>query len=61
MRTLNMRAVPPEFRAEFIRKGWRHVEHIYGARTDLIRKWLYLSGLGTEAERAAVRRRRLGA
>ncbi len=51
-----MRPPPPEFRQEFIRKGWRHVEHLYGARTDLIRKWLFMVGLGDEAVRAAVRR-----
>ena len=56
-----IKPLPPEFKAEFIRKGWRHVEHIYGARTDLIRKWLYLCGLGDEAERAAVRRGRVSA
>ena len=51
-----MRPPPPEFRQEFVRKGWRHVEHLYGARTDLIRKWLFMVGLGDEATRAAVRR-----
>ena len=59
--TRHMRPPPPEFKAEFIRKGWRHVEHIYGARTDLTRKWLYIVGLGDEAERAAVRRARVKA
>lgn len=50
------RPVPPEFRAEFIAHGWRHVEHMYGARTDTIRKWLFMCGLGDEVVRAAVRR-----
>lgn len=56
-----MRPPPPEFRQEFIRKGWRHVEHLYGARTDLIRKWLFMVGLGDEEARAAVRRGRVEA
>lgn len=53
-----IKPVPPEFRAEFIRKGWRHVEHLYGARTDLIRKWIGQCGglKALQAERAAVRR-----
>jgi hypothetical protein len=36
--------VPPEFPAEFIAGGWRRVERLYGARTDLLLKWVQLSG-----------------
>lgn len=61
MTALPMRPPPPEFRQEFERKGWRHVEHIYGARTDVIRKWLFMVGLGDQAARAAVRQSRAGA
>lgn len=51
-----MRPPPPEFADEFARKGWRHVEHIYGARTDTIRKWLYIVGMGDEATRKQKRK-----
>ena len=51
-----MRPAPLEFAAEFARKGWRHVEHIYGARTDTIRKWLYMVGMGDEATRKQKRK-----
>lgn len=37
-------ACPPEFGEEFVLGGWRHVEHIYGARTDLLLKWIEMSG-----------------
>lgn len=49
--------VPPEFREQFLAKGWRHVEHLYGARTDLIRKWIALCGglAALQAERKARR------
>ena len=51
-----MRPPPPEFKAEFIRKGWRHVEHLYGARADVIRKWLFMVGLGDKATRKSARK-----
>jgi hypothetical protein len=35
---------PPEFRTVFEAKGWEHCELLYGARTDLIRKWITLTG-----------------
>lgn len=35
---------PPEFGEEFVLGGWRHIEHIYGARTDLLLKWIEMSG-----------------
>lgn len=55
--------LPPEFREQFIKHGWRHVEHLYGARTDLIRKWMGMCGglAALQAERAAVRRGQAGA
>ena len=37
-------ACPPEFAARFISGGWREVERIYGARTDLLLKWIAMSG-----------------
>lgn len=37
-------ACPPEFAAEFIAGGWRRVERIYNARTDLLLKWIEMSG-----------------
>jgi hypothetical protein len=36
--------VPPEFPARFVEGGWREVERIYGARTDLLLKWIAMSG-----------------
>jgi hypothetical protein len=41
-------APPPEFASQFAKGGWRRVERLYGARTDLIRKWISMTG----AERA---------
>jgi hypothetical protein len=35
---------PPEFAENFIKGGWRLVERLYGARTDLLLKWIELSG-----------------
>jgi hypothetical protein len=35
---------PPEFAAEFVRGGWRGVERLYNARTDLLLKWIEMSG-----------------
>jgi hypothetical protein len=37
-------ACPPEFAEEFILGGWRRVERIYGARTDLLVKWIEMCG-----------------
>jgi hypothetical protein len=56
MKAQNARPVPPEFREAFIRKGWRYVEHLYGARTDVIRKWLFIVGLGDKATRKSARK-----
>jgi hypothetical protein len=36
--------VPEGFAARFIAGGWREVERIYGARTDLLLKWIEMSG-----------------
>lgn len=46
---------PPEFRDMFVGYGWRHVEHLYGARTDVIRRWIAESGglAQLQAERKA--------
>lgn len=37
-------ACPPEFATEFVVGGWRRVERIYNARTDLLLKWIEMSG-----------------
>lgn len=37
-------AVPPGFADRFIAGGWRDVERLYGARTDLLLKWIEMSG-----------------
>lgn len=36
--------VPPEFEQEFVTGGWRRVERLYNARTDLLWKWIHMSG-----------------
>lgn len=36
--------VPPEFAREFVAGGWRRVERLYNARTDLLLKWIDMSG-----------------
>lgn len=35
---------PPEFADVFARGGWEAAELLYGARTDLIRKWIAMTG-----------------
>lgn len=35
---------PPEFAEVFASGGWEKVELLYGARTDLIRKWIAMTG-----------------
>jgi hypothetical protein len=37
-------ACPPEFADQFVTGGWRKVERIYNARTDLLLKWIEMSG-----------------
>lgn len=37
-------AVPPSFADRFVAGGWREVERLYGARTDLLLKWIQMSG-----------------
>lgn len=37
-------APPPEFAAQFAEGGWRRIEHIYGGRTSLHRKWIAMTG-----------------
>lgn len=36
--------VPEGFARRFVSGGWREVERIYGARTDLLIKWIEMSG-----------------
>lgn len=36
--------VPPYFAEDFVAGGWRQVERLYGARTDLLLKWIEMSG-----------------
>lgn len=36
--------VPPEFVQQFCEGGWRRIERLYGARNDLVRKWIALAG-----------------
>lgn len=36
--------VPPGFADRFLADGWRGVERVYGARTDLLIKWIEMSG-----------------
>lgn len=36
--------VPPFFADRFVEGGWRDVERHYGARTDLLLKWIEMSG-----------------
>lgn len=38
---------PPYFRLQFERGGWERVELLYGARTDVIRKWIAITGAQT--------------
>ncbi len=52
--------VPPEFAAEFIAGGWRRVERLYGARTDLLLKWVTLSGGDALYGRRAAYMRQIG-
>lgn len=50
-------AVPEGFRDRFITDGWRGIERYYGARTDLMMKWIGVCGGVTQlqAERRAYR------
>lgn len=43
-------APPPEFAEQFALGGWERVERIYGARSDLIRKWIALTGATTRRD-----------
>lgn len=42
---------PPEFAEQFILGGWRQVERVYGARTDVILKWIEVNGGLDELQR----------
>jgi len=46
---------PPEFAEQFALGGWERVERIYGARTDLVHKWVILTGAQTRRSKTAVR------
>jgi hypothetical protein len=37
-------SVPPGFVDRFLADGWRGVERVYGCRTDLLLKWIEMSG-----------------
>ena len=37
-------SVPWGFEDEFVRAGWRGVERAYGASTELLLRWIDLSG-----------------
>lgn len=55
--------VPEGFRDRFITDGWRGIERYYGARTDLMMKWIGACG-GVEvlqAERREYRQRQADA
>lgn len=39
-----VRPVPPEFAATFVEGGWRKIERVYHARTDLLTKWKAIRG-----------------
>jgi|TARA_R110002012_G_scaffold16958_21_gene64551 hypothetical protein len=41
---------PPEFAEQFAIGGWERVEHLYGARSDLIRKWITITGAQTRRQ-----------
>lgn len=43
---------PPEYRANFEKGGWRLVERLYGARTDLHLKWQAMTGCESRRKRA---------
>lgn len=51
--------LPPGFRARFIEDGWRGIERYYGARTDLMMKWIDACGGidALQADRRAYRQR----
>lgn len=36
--------MPPEFPEMFVKGGWRMAEHLTGARTDLLLKWMEQAG-----------------
>lgn len=50
-------APPPEFPEEFARGGWERVERIYGARSDLVRKWIAITGAKCRRPKTAGKRR----
>jgi len=53
-------APPADFKELFERGGWELVERAFGARSDLIRKWIHLTGAQCRHPRRA-RRQGVGA
>jgi hypothetical protein len=43
---------PPGYRANFEKGGWRLVERMYGARTDLHLKWQEMTGCQSRRQAA---------
>ncbi|WP_010337794.1 hypothetical protein [Sphingobium yanoikuyae] len=43
--------LPPEFAQQFVEGGWRRIERVYGARNDLVRKWIAMAGGERELKR----------
>lgn len=55
--------VPDGFVQHFMEGGWRRIERIYGARNDLVRKWIVMAGGERELKakrRAYILKRRMG-
>lgn len=46
---------PPEFAHEFATGGWRRVERLYGARTDMLLAWAAQCGVRSKCSRTAVK------
>ena len=44
MRNQQTEPLPPNFVANFLEGGWRKIERMYGARTDVNVKWLHMAG-----------------
>jgi hypothetical protein len=48
---------PTAFRAVFVEHGWRGIEHYFGARTAVNKRWMSEGGPEAEAELKALRLR----
>lgn len=51
--------VPEGFRQRFIEQGWRGVERVYGARREVIQRWI--AECGGPAQLAAARKAHIAA